>query len=241
MANNYLQGELFPDYISEITKQAERADGYERSITVSTGDDFFFEEICQNLTFTSDYQHPKIDAVTGMLKYDIVAYHRCSSLATKDVCPHFFTKDRNFIYALRHPKRMLAFLLNYPCTIGPDLSVWPTMVRSTKERNIFLNKMFTAWWQYNGIIAYPNIVWSERMPYELCFDGFPVGSIVAVNSTGIGRDYHAQKVWINGYYAMLDALKPTHIIRYGAKQKGEDESISTYFPNDNWRASHYGW
>lgn len=115
------------------------------------------------------------------------------------------------------------------------------MVRSTKERNIFLNKMFTAWWQYNGLTAYPNIVWVERVPIELCLDGFPIGSVVAVNSTGIGRDHHAKKVWIKGYHAMLDTLKPLHIIRYGAKQDGENENISTYFPNDNWRASHYGW
>lgn len=239
MDNRYIQGELFPDFISKITKQVKVA-GYEGTSTISTGNDLFYEDICQHLAFTSGYQHPKIDAVTSTLEHDIVAYHRCSSLSTKEVCPHFYTSDSNFIYALRHPKKMLAFLRNYPCAIGPDLSVWPTMVRSTKERNIFLNKMFTAWWQYNGIIVYPNIVWAERVPYELCFDGFPTGSIVAVNSTGIGRDRHAQKVWINGYNAMLEALHPIHIIRYGAKQEGENESMSTYFSNDNWRAAHYG-
>lgn len=239
MDNTFRQGELFPDFISQITEPASSA--YNSTVSTKRGEDFFYEEICRHLTFTSEFQHPKIEAVTSTLNYGIVAYHRCSSLSTRNVCPHFYTSDSNFIYALRHPRRTLTFLQHYPCVIGPDISVWPTMVRSTKERNIFLNKMFTAWWQYNGIIVYPNVVWSERLSKELCFDGFPTKSIIAVNSTGIGRDHHAQKVWINGYNAMLEILQPIHIIRYGAKQEGENEGISTYFPNDNWRATHHGW
>lgn len=239
MNSIYKQGVLFPDFISQITKQEDNF--YKSSASARGVEDLFYEDICCHLSFTSEFQHPKIEAVTSMLNYDIAAYHRCSSLSTRNVCPHFYTIDSNFFYALRHPQRMVDFLKKYPCVIGPDISVWPTMVRSTKERNIFLNKMFTAWWQYNGIITYPNIVWSERIPYGLCFDGFPIGSVVAVNSTGIGSDHHAKKVWIDGYNAMIEALQPIHIIRYGAKQDGENESISTYFLNDNWRASHYGW
>lgn len=239
MFNVFKQGELFPDFVSQITKSEDNV--HENVSITRRSEDLFYGDICSHLSFTSEFQHPKIEAVTSRLNCDIVAYHRCSSLTTRNVDTHFYTTDSNFVYALRHPQKMLAFLRKYPSVIGPDISVWPTMVRSIKEQNIFLNKMFTAWWQYNGIIVYPNIVWSERTPYELCFDGFPVGSVVAVNSTGIGRDHHAKRVWINGYNAMMDALRPIHIIRYGAKQDGENESISTYFPNDNWRASHYGW
>ena len=39
---------------------------------------------------------------------------------------------------------------------------------------------------------------------------------------------------------MIKRLNPVHILRYGAKQDGEIESISTYYTNDNFKVINYG-
>lgn len=227
-SGHIVQGELFPDLLYTI-KKSERSG---RSYDILR----LREEMNRHLNFTSGYQHPKVAAVTTTLAYPIIAYHRCSTLKNKQVCPHFYTDDSRYTVLLNQPNRAVSLLRPYPCALGPDFSVHAQMSSHERERRIYDNKFITAWLQYNGLTIYANIVWVERTPYELCFDGLPKNAVVAVNSTGIGNDRHAQYVWRDGYEAMLDILKPIHIIRYGARQEGEREDISTYFRNDNWRA-----
>ena len=52
--------------------------------------------------------------------------------------------------------------------------------------------------------------------------------------------YFSKSLWIQGYKRAIETLEPLKIIRYGAKQEGEDESISIYYPNDNYKSACYG-
>jgi len=54
----------------------------------------------------------------------------------------------------------------------------------------------------------------------------------------ISMIYPYQK--LEGYHAMLDILKPIHIIRYGAYIAGELKTMSTYYPNNNKAGYRYG-
>lgn len=198
-------------------------------------------DMLRRVDFTSLNQHPVVKPVIEMLRYPIVGYPRCLHIKDKAVCPHFYVPDEKFGIITSSPYTALRILKQYPCCIGIDRSVRPSMPRPVKEWQIFLNKFSTAWLQSYDITVYPNVVWAERIDYETCFEGLPEHSIVAVNSTGLRRDRHAKKVWRDGYEAMMDILHPLHIIRYGAYQEGEAASISTYFQNDNWRAANYGW
>lgn len=114
------------------------------------------------------------------------------------------------------------------------------MVFAQKLWNIFRNKLLVAWWQFNGIDVIPNISWMNDN-YECSFEGWPKGSVVAVNSTGVGNSERCKTMWIEGYNKMIDYLHPIHIVRYGAKQIGENEAISTYYPNDNLTIARHGW
>ena len=123
----------------------------------------------------------------------------------------------------------------YRYVIAPDFSVQPQMPLPEKHHNIFRIKLITAWWQYNGINVIPNVVWCNGVDYNYCFDGLPKNSIIAINSTGIGNDERSKYIWLNGYKKAIETLQPKGIIRYGAKQEHEIESISIYFENNNKR------
>lgn len=107
--------------------------------------------------------------------------------------------------------------------------------------NTFRNKLLAAWWQKNGIIVIPNVSWGKDRSFDMCLEGYPKNSIISINSTGLRQDAQAKRLWIEGYYQVIDVLSPTHIIRYGAKQDGELVSISSYHQNDNRNSSGYGW
>ena len=47
------------------------------------------------------------------------------------------------------------------------------------------------------------------------------------------RDKRSRHIWLDGYYAMLSILNPSHILRYGGMIEGERCDISTFYTNNN--------
>lgn len=64
-------------------------------------------------------------------------------------------------------------------------------------------------------------------------EGWPKHSVVSINSTGVCHDKRARKIWLDGYWAMMSILSPSHILRYGGFIEGEDKTVSTYYINNN--------
>lgn len=193
------------------------------------------QEIDKFLNFTDVYESPIIKAFLGDPPYILWGFHHRKETLRKDIAIHFFIHDYRFTVVFNCPNKYLDELKKYRWVIAPDFSVQPQMPLEEKRYNIFNIKRITAWWQYNGINVIPNVVWCSGVDYDYCFDGLPKHSVIAINSTGVGHDERSKQVWIEGYKKAIEILQPKLIIRYGAKQDGEIESISIYYPNDNRR------
>lgn len=202
--------------------------------------DPFHQEITSNLHFTSKYEMPKVNAYLNDIPRFLLSYPRRNETKRVDCALHFYIHDFKFTSIITQPYKCLNTLKKYVCVIGPDFSVQPQMPLPEKIKNVYDNKKVTAWWQFNGVNVIPNIVWCNNIDYEICFDGFPKHSVIAINSTGLGHDIRSKHCWIDGYKKAIDILEPSTIIRYGAKQDGENESISYYYENDNKNGGNYG-
>lgn len=198
-------------------------------------------KLCEVLSFTGKYQMPIVEAIECPPPTSIAALYRLKRHTAFGNCvPHFYTPDGHFENAWNHPNKILGSLFRFRTVISTDFSVYHELVYAQKVWNIFRNKLLAAWWQYNGINVIPNISWLYGFDYDISFDGWPRNSVIAVNSTGVGRDPYCQHTWLTGYKEMLRRLSPIHIIRYGVKIAGECEAISTYYPNDNKIFARYG-
>ena len=89
-----------------------------------------------------------------------------------------------------------------------------------------------AWWQHQGKTVIPNVVVDSSI-IECCLDGYPKHSVIAMNSSGIGKDIRAKQNWQIIYPYIIKELDPALIIRYGGKQENEIEETSAYYDNDN--------
>lgn len=198
-------------------------------------------KLCENLSFTGNFQIPVVEAINCPPPKSIAALYRLKHHAvSSNSIPHFFTPDVHFESTWSHPRKTLETLFHFDMVISPDFSVYNELVYPQKVWNIFRNKLLAAWWQYNGILVIPNVSWLIGFDYAISFDGWPRNSVIAVNSTGVGKDPYCRHAWLMGYKEMLRRLSPLHIIRYGAKIAGECEEISTYYPNDNQIFARYG-
>lgn len=72
-----------------------------------------------------------------------------------------------------------------------------------------------AYWQDHGITVIPTISWSDYSSFDWCFDGEPVGGMVAVSSVGTQNNPVTRELFITGYREMMDRLEPSTVIMYG--------------------------
>lgn len=198
------------------------------------------ERLCRQISFTSSHEQPIIKPYKGEIPHTLCAITRIRDRQDRTVCPHFYMDDAKFEKYWDYPQKYLPILQQYPYVIGPDFSVFYQWPKDLKTINAFRNKLLMAFWQKHGISVIPNVVWDDTRSIEPMIEGLPKHSVIAINSTGL-RDYPmSTKLWQEGYEYVLNELQPTHILRYGAKQACEDESISTYYPNDNLILSGHG-
>ena len=197
--------------------------------------------LCQDLSFTDEYQMPRIKPYIGEIPSEIMSFNRARALKQNpSIGVHFYVQDSFFNCVWNSPTKYVEMFKRFWGIISTDYSVYAEMTISEVMWNSFRNKLLAAWYQKQGVIVIPNVSWSRPWSYGFCFDGFPKNSIIAINSTGIGNDSFSIKLWIEGYQRALEVLEPVKIIRYGAKMAGENEAISIYFPNDNYKSASYG-
>lgn len=197
-------------------------------------------DLCANLSFTSTFEMPKVAACGPDAVGNLVAFSRKRHFMNKNSTLHFYIHDQKFHALWTNPDRYTAMFKQVRSIIAPDFSVYTDMPMAQVVWNTYRNKMLAAYWQSEGIPVIPNASWATESTYEYCFDGLPSRSVIAINSTGIGTDTMSRKLWRQGYDYALQRLDHILIVRYGAKQAGEKESISLYFENENFKATHHG-
>lgn len=205
--------------------------------------DPFYQKMCECCNFTSKWQMPIVEAVNDnkVLEYEIMGYDRISHSNSYKYGIHFYIPDCKNLSSLRSAIVVYNCIKDKPFVIGPDYSVRMNMTLPRKLINSHDIKLVTAWLQHMGVLVVPNVVWADESHMEAYLEGYPVGSIIAINSTGLGWDKRAIENWKIGYRYVIEILKPTAIIRYGRKVDGEIESISYYKQNDNFKSCNYGW
>ena len=211
--------------------------------TIKKHEDPFRLELLDGMTLT-DYGMPIVEPYDGAWPTAIIPFHEARAdynrHVTTTACPHFYIDDTYFTCVLKDLPKYTSILAGFSVVIGLDFSIKIDMPEPVKMYHSYLNKMATRYFQLHDVKVIPNVVWADPRSYDYCFAGFPTNSVVAVNSMGIIGNPSSVFFWQKGYEEMLKRLHPTHIIRYGDKIAGEDESISTYYPNNHLNRMRHG-
>lgn len=199
--------------------------------------------LCKGLEFTSKNQFPIVAPYHGEIPDELCTVCRLvkkSEAALRALGGHFFTPDQNFERFWTFPYKYLPLLQKLLCVLSPDFSIYTNMLLMQKYWNSFRNKLMSAFWQHNDVPLIPAPSFGDLANIDLYMEGWPNGSIIAINSTGVGRDRRSRHIWLDGYYAMLDILKPEFILRYGCQIEGERTEMSRYYTNNNKPGYYYG-
>lgn len=145
----------------------------------------------------------------------IPANYALSCKEPKDKNLHFFVDDYQFARHWNNPDRYIPVLRRFKAVCAPDFSTYTDMPLAMQIYNHYRKHWLAAYWQTRGITVYPTISWSTPDSYDWCFDGEPVGGIVAVSSVGTQSSKEAKRLFLRGYEAMMKLLNPSFVIFCG--------------------------
>jgi len=159
---------------------------------------------------------PKVEPVTEYPKGDFIPinYHYTDKHPeAKNI--HFFVDDYQFVRHWNTPDKYIDKLKKFRSVCAPDFSTYTDMPLAMQIYNHYRKHWLAAYWQLNGMTVYPTISWSTPDSYEWCFDGEPVGGIVAVSSVGTQANKESKRLFLLGYEEMMKRLAPAWVIFYG--------------------------
>lgn len=128
---------------------------------------------------------------------------------------HFFLDDYQFNSVWQTPDKYLDMFRQFTHVMSPDFSTYTDFPKTVQIYNHYRKHWVGAYLQENGVDVVPTISWSTQDSFEWCFDGEPVGSVVAVSSVGSANSREKKALFLAGYNEMLARLRPETILFYG--------------------------
>ena len=129
---------------------------------------------------------------------------------------HFFIDDYQFMRLWTNADMYVDMLKLFQAVCTPDFSVYTDFPKAIQLYNHYRKHWLGAYWQERGVKVIPTIGWSDEDSFEWCFDGEPVGGMVAVSSVGTQGNKRSAYLFEVGYNEMKRRLKPDTIVMYGS-------------------------
>ena len=162
------------------------------------------------------YEIPQIDPETKYPGGEFVGMnYALTEKFPESKIMHCFVDDYQFIRYWNNPDKYLSVISKFSAVCSPDFSTYTDMPLAMQIYNHYRKHWLASYWQLNGITVYPTISWSDESSYEWCFDGEPVGGVVAVSSVGTQKNKESKRLFLLGYEEMMKRLDPAWVIFYG--------------------------
>lgn len=165
---------------------------------------------------TGKYGVPQLDPVFDLPKVDRYISLEYSSKVRKDhkrLAVHFFQDDYKFERCWTGPDRYGAELSKFAYILSPDFSQYVDFPLAICIYNHYRNMWLARYWQKMwNITVVPTVMWGYEDSYDWCFDGYPVGGVVAVSNVGLAKSPDMVKMFSDGYAEMLRRLQPSKIL-----------------------------
>ena len=163
------------------------------------------------------YNIPKIKPVTELYIKDWIGFNFVATTKKNRQLTgvHFYIDDYQFERIWNLPKRYADVLKEFGAVMTPDFSTYLDFPLAVRIFNHYRRHWCGAYWQELGATVIPTIEWGFPDSYDWCFEGEPIGGIVAVSNVGIMRDKELRQKYMQGYKEMLTRLQPKEVLMFG--------------------------
>lgn len=129
---------------------------------------------------------------------------------------HFFLDDYQFERIWNEPQLYLNKLVEFPCMLTPDFSLYTDMPMAMKIWNVYRSRLIGQMAADMGIAVIPTIQFAGEETYGWAFDGIESGGTVATSTVGVMRSEESLRLWRNGMDKAIDEISPKTLVLYGS-------------------------
>lgn len=168
-------------------------------------------------TGIGEYDIPVIQPVYEIPQIDNwIEFEKAKKLRNKPkhTGVHFFEYDFKFECCWNFPDRYADVLSAYDAIITPDFSYYVDFPKALRIYNKYRMHWISAYWQEKGLTVIPLIRLGNEEDWDWCFDGYPIGSIVAISTVSSGNSYEDKLAGDKCYQEMMKRLQPKEVICY---------------------------
>lgn len=146
---------------------------------------------------------------------EFINFSKAKQAKQHDRIVHFFEDDYRFERIWRNWKKYGELLSKFDGVVTPDFSMFTDYPIAIQIYNHYRKHFVGAYLQCLGIKVYPCINWSTKESFDFCFDGEPKDSTVVISSVGTQKSKESKRLFLDGYYEMINRLNPSTIVFYG--------------------------
>ena len=148
---------------------------------------------------------------------DLIGFNYVLNTSERDKGVHFFLDDYQFERIWNEPSVYISKLMDFPCALTPDFSLYTDMPMAMKIWNVYRSRLIGQMMQDYGIKVIPTLQYAGPETLDWVFDGIEGGGTVAVSTVGVMRDATARELWQAGMERALTEIKPKTVICYGTE------------------------
>lgn len=162
--------------------------------------------VCVGFNYCKSYEHKQVEA--------------------REVGVHFFLDDYQFERLWRRPNEYLNLLRKFKFVLSPDFSLFTDHPKAVQLFSHYKKQWLAAYWERQGLTVIPTICWSNSDSFDWCFDGVPIGSVVAVSTKGTQGNSISKERFFAGYNQMMKRLRPKTVLLFGKEIGGLEGDIA---------------
>ena len=201
--------------VLEFEEEPEADDGYygdERERTFNTYNLKHYD----GARVAGPYELPILRACS-FVPTDLIGFNYVLNTEARDKGVHFFLDDYQFERIWNDPTLYMTRLLEFPCVLTPDFSLYTDMPMAMKIWNVYRSRLLGQMMQDYNIQVIPTLQYAGPETLDWCFEGIEGGGTVAVSTVGVMRDDTARKLWQAGMERALQEIQPKTVVCYGTE------------------------
>lgn len=175
------------------------------------------KKLHQDLIFegSEKYNFPLVDRCTLVPEdLNLISFHDPKTKKGENQgYIHFFIDDYYFESIWSKTHKLIEYASRQQGILSPTFSVYDSQPMAMNIWNTYRNRWITKLLQVKGFNVIPVVTWCSTS-LDFSFEGLPTESTLAVSTVGC-RKLTNRTIFKEGFYKMLEVLKPTHLVIYG--------------------------
>jgi len=177
--------------------------------------DVFHSFLVSDATYDGILEIPVIQPI-DQLPNRLISFSKSIRTDDYDQWVHFYEDDGGFERVWNRPNYYLPQLKKFNGIITPDFSLYRDMPLVMQQWNTYRGKALGHWWQTQGMKVLPNVRTADERSFAFSCCGVPHNAPICIGTHGCLRSRKDRELFKEGLFYVVNELRPSHIIFYGA-------------------------